>query len=84
MVSAAQLEKNKEAFAAAKVQAESQGGQVCGTYGLDGVPRYFVMPKAKSDLEIQDEAFRVRNGRLPSESERTVGRMVEAQRAKAG
>lgn len=73
-----ELEQNRQAFAEAKTQAEAEGGQVCGTYGSDGTtPVYFVMPRGASEDEIEEKAFFLREGRLPTDGERTLGTMVK-------
>lgn len=82
MATQEQIEQNRQDFEAARSLAEAEGRRLCATYKGD-TPVYFSMPPEASDQDVQDEAFRIREGRLPTEGERTIGRMIEKHKAVA-
>lgn len=63
--------RNRRAFKAARRKANPQGAMVCGTV-KNGKPIYFSAPREATDLEIQELAFRVREGREMADGERLL------------
>jgi hypothetical protein len=50
--------------------AQELGLRICGTLKHDGTPAYFAVDHAKTDQEIEDLAFEIREGRPKTAYER--------------
>lgn len=64
-----------ERNAARYAQAVEECGpdqMVCGVFGEDGEPMYFLAAKTAPDTDLQDLAFQRRNGRPMYEGERIL------------
>ncbi len=69
--------RERKAFQKTKAAAADGAVMVCGTYGPDGDPRYFTMPKEATDAEIAERAFQVRYGRPQTEAELFLKRVID-------
>lgn len=75
--------RGKGAFDRARY-AKTDDQQVCGVILADGHAAYFTMPADASDVEVQEQAFAVRNGRPVNDTDRLLLRMSERLEARTG